>query len=111
MLAAGIGLAAWAVASAGHADVEGEDALITDGAYALSRNPMYVGWSVGVLGLAMWTRSAWLLGAWTLAVRALDREIDTEEARLLDRFGAAYGAYRDIVPRYSGRPRLSVSLD
>ena len=111
MLAAGIGLAAWAVASAGDADVERNDALVTNGAFELSRNPMYVGWSAGVLGLALRTRSAWLLGAWVLAVRALDREIDREEARLLDRFGSAYVAYRDRVPRYVGRPRLSASLD
>lgn len=54
MLAVGIGLASGAVASAGDAEVEREDALMTRGAYALSRNPMYVGWSAGVLGLASW---------------------------------------------------------
>ena len=32
--------------------------------------------------------------------RMLDREADVEEARLLQRFGAAYMAYRDRVPRY-----------
>ena len=45
MLATGIGLAAWAVSSAGDADVESDSALVTSGAYALTRNPMYVGWS------------------------------------------------------------------
>jgi protein-S-isoprenylcysteine O-methyltransferase Ste14 len=100
MLATGIGLAAWAVASAGDADVESESALVTDGAYAVTRNPMYVGWSVGVLGLALATGSAWLLAGWYAAVRALDREVDVEEARLLQRLGATYAAYRDRVPRY-----------
>jgi protein-S-isoprenylcysteine O-methyltransferase Ste14 len=100
MLAAGIGLAAWAVASAGDADVESDSALATSGAYALTRNPMYVGWSVSVLGLALGTGSAWLLAGWLAAVRALDREVDVEEARLMRRFGAAYVAYRDRVPRY-----------
>ena len=100
MLAAGIGVAAWAVASAGLTDVEADDALVTDGAYALSRNPMYVGWSTGVIGLAVWTQSAWLLATSVLAVRLLDREIDREEGRLLARFGAAYTAYREGVPRY-----------
>ena len=65
MLATGIGLASWAVASAGDADVESESALVTDGAYAVTRNPMYVGWSVGVLGLALATGSAWLLAGGT----------------------------------------------
>ena len=100
MLAGGIGLAAWAVASAGDADVESDSALVTDGAYAVARNPMYVGWSVGVLGLAIATGSAWLLAGWVAAVLALDREVDGEESRLIQRFGARYLAYRDHVPRY-----------
>ena len=104
MLATGIGLAAWAVASAGESEVERDDALVTDGAYALSRNPMYLGWSTGVVGVAAWTRSAWLLATSALAVRLLDREIDREESRLLARFGAAYAAYRERVPRYVGLP-------
>ena len=109
MLATGIWLAAWAVASAGDTDVENESTLVTDGAYAVTRNPMYVGWSVGVLGLAFATGSAWLLAGWVAAVRALDRDIEVEEARLLQRFGQTFAAYRARVPRYlagvPGRPR------
>ena len=109
MLATGIGLVAWAVASAGDADVESDSALVTDGAYAVTRNPMYVGWSVGVLGLALATGSAWLLAGWVAAVRALDREVDVEEARLLQRFGASLrGLPRPrpaLPPRRSRRPR------
>jgi protein-S-isoprenylcysteine O-methyltransferase Ste14 len=100
MLATGIGLAAWAVSSAGDADVESESILVTSGPYAVTRNPMYLGWSLGVLGLALATGSAWLLAGWFAAVRALDREVDVEEAKLLPRFGATYVAYRDRVPRY-----------
>jgi protein-S-isoprenylcysteine O-methyltransferase Ste14 len=100
MLAAGIGLVAWAVRSAGDTDLEGDSDLLTTGAYAVSRNPMYLGWSVAVLGLALGTRSAWLLAAWRLAVSALDREIDREELRLLQRFGPAHAAYRDLRPRW-----------
>ncbi len=106
LVGAGVGLAAWAVVSAGEADVESDAALVTEGAFALTRNPMYLGWSTAVLGLAAGTRSAWLLGAWVLAVAALDREIRIEESRLGVRFGAAYAAYRTRVPRYltSGSP-------
>jgi protein-S-isoprenylcysteine O-methyltransferase Ste14 len=100
MVAAGIGLAGWAVASAGEADVERDSDLITGGAYALTRNPMYVGWSASVLGLALVTRSAWLIGAWLLAVAALRREIDVEERRLRAAFGETYASYRARVPRY-----------
>ena len=100
MLASGIGLAAWAVASAGDADIESDSALVTSGAYAVTRNPMYVGWSVSALALAVGTGSAWLLAGWVAAVLALDREVDGEESRLMQRFGARYLAYRDRVPRY-----------
>ncbi|MBA2338543.1 MAG: isoprenylcysteine carboxylmethyltransferase family protein [Acidimicrobiia bacterium] len=100
MAAAGIGLAAWAVASASDADVKRETSLVTEGAYAVTRNPMYLGWSAGVLGLALASRSAWLVVAWLLAVRALDREIRAEESRLSSRFDPTYAAYRARVPRY-----------
>ena len=103
MVAAGAGLAAWAVVSAADADVERESALVTDGAYAVSRNPMYVGWSTSVLGLALVTRSAWLMAAWLVALSFLDAEVDAEESRLLERFGSEYAAYRDRVPRYLTR--------
>ena len=104
LVAGGAGLAAWAVAAAGDADVERESELLTDGAYAMTRNPMYLGWSAGVLGLAVASRSAWMLVAWALAVRAIDREIKAEESRLSTRFGREYAAYRARVPRY--RPRI-----
>lgn len=107
MCAAGVGLAAWAVGSAGYVNVESDSALVTSGAYALTRNPMYLGWSLGVLGLAFGTGSAWLLAGWLAAAGAIDREVDVEEARLLRRFGAAYMAYRDSVPRYL--PALTLS--
>jgi protein-S-isoprenylcysteine O-methyltransferase Ste14 len=100
LVAGGIGLAAWAVASAGDTDVERDADLVTEGAYAMSRNPMYVGWSAGVLGLALVTRSAWLVGAWIVAVAALDREVEAEERRLGATFGSAYDTYRARVPRY-----------
>jgi len=108
MVAGGIGLAAWAVASAGEADVEHESDLVTAGAYAVSRNPMYVGWSGAVLGLAAIRRDAWLLAAWLIATRALHDEVLGEQARLSERFGDSYGAYRRTVPRYVSlrhRPR------
>jgi protein-S-isoprenylcysteine O-methyltransferase Ste14 len=111
LLTTGIGLAAWAVASAEDADVEGDSELLTSGAYALTRNPMYMGWSIGALGLAVATGSAWLLAGWAVAVAAIDREIDAEESRLLRRFGATYTAYHDRVPRYlpSVKTRRSVA--
>jgi len=103
-MAAGIGLAAWAVASAGDADVESDSELVTSGAYAHSRNPMYVGWSAAVAGAALASRDAWLLVGWVLASRILHDEVLDEEARLAARFGNAYAAYRERAPRYLPLP-------
>jgi protein-S-isoprenylcysteine O-methyltransferase Ste14 len=48
---------------------------VTEGAYALTRNPMYVGWSLAVLGLGLAAPSAWLVATGLLAMTALDREV------------------------------------
>ena len=100
LVAAGVGLAAWAVASAGDADVERASELVTRGPYAMTRNPMYLGWSAAVLGLAVASRSAWMLVTWVVALRALHRAIRAEESRLSSRFGLEYAAYLARVPRY-----------
>ena len=78
--------------------------LVTDGAYAHTRNPMYLGHLVYLTGLTLLTRSpvaaTYLAGAtpWFNARAAED------EQRLLERFGAPYDAYRRAVPRWI--PRL-----
>lgn len=100
-LATGVGLGAWAVRSAGETDVDQPTRLVTTGAYAVSRNPMYVGWSLAVLGAAAIRRNAWLLAAWLPASRALHREVLEEEARLAATFGPRYAAYATRVRRYS----------
>ena len=100
MLAGGIGLAAWAVTSAGDADVERDSELVTTGAYAVSRNPMYVGWAAAVAGLATLRRDPWMAAGWLFATRAVTAEVLREELRLSKRFGAEYSTYRRRVPRY-----------
>lgn len=100
MVAGGMGLAGWAIASAGDADVERASELVTRGAFAVSRNPMYLGWSAGVVGTAVLCRSAWLAATAAVAIRMLHREVRAEEVRLAERFGVEYSAYRARVPRY-----------
>ena len=70
---------------------------------------MYVGWSAGVLGVALASRSVWMLAGWAVAVGTVDREVRAEESRLEHRFGAAYTAYRDRVPRYLPTPGAAES--
>ena len=75
--------------------------LVTTGANAITRNPMYVGLA-GVL-----VANALRLGSWPalLPVAAftvlMDRvQVAAEESALLANFGADYEAYRTAVPRW-----------
>jgi protein-S-isoprenylcysteine O-methyltransferase Ste14 len=77
--------------------------LVTTGANAVSRNPMYV----GLAGLL--TANAVRLGSWKalLPVAAfalvIDRQqIAAEESALSANFGSDYEAYRAAVPRWLG---------
>jgi protein-S-isoprenylcysteine O-methyltransferase Ste14 len=76
-------------------------ALITGGAYRLTRNPMYAGLAVAYLGAALALGSGWPLLLWPLVVLAVDRlVIRPEERYLAARFGPAYAEYRTRARRW-----------
>lgn len=85
---------------------ERASALVTDGVYRWTRNPMYV----GIVGVALGGASALgsplgVLGPALLSLY-LDRvQIPAEEAALRSHFGAGYDEYTDTVGRWLGRPR------
>jgi len=74
--------------------------LVVGGPYAYTRNPMYLGHLIFMLGLALtfWSWFALIL----LAVRALwfHRRVLHDEARLEQIFGAEYARYRARVKRW-----------
>jgi len=76
-------------------------ALVTSGPYRFSRNPMYVGFTLGYLGLGFWVNSLWIL---VLVVPVLGvmqvGVVRREEAYLTRRFGAAYREYQRRVRRW-----------
>ena len=83
--------------------------LLTDGPYALSRNPMYLGHLVFMTGLTLVTRSR--LAA-ILALRQYLRfseRVAIDERRLERIFGDEYRDYVARVPRWIGRRRRSSS--
>jgi protein-S-isoprenylcysteine O-methyltransferase Ste14 len=112
MIVAGIGLAAWSVtsASAEGIGVDRPARLVTTGAFAISRNPMYLGWSTSVAGFGLAARSPWVLGAAVVAARHTHREILQEEGTLSRAFGAEFGAYAAATPRYLGSESLAGAL-
>jgi protein-S-isoprenylcysteine O-methyltransferase Ste14 len=69
--------------------------LVTSGAYALSRNPMYVGDAVVLAGIAVWLGSLLSLVPITAFVVYIDRvQIAAEEEAMTEKFGDRYAAYR-----------------
>lgn len=78
--------------------------VIDTGPYAYSRNPMYLGHMVYLLGLALLTRSPLAVVIAAARIVWYDRRAAQDEERLEERFGAAYAAYRDRVPRWVGLP-------
>ena len=77
------------------------ETLVTSGLYAHSRNPMYVGVLLIVLGQALGHRSVavlwWAAGLW---IGFHNRVIGWEEPHLAEKHGAEYEDYRDRVPRW-----------
>jgi protein-S-isoprenylcysteine O-methyltransferase Ste14 len=79
--------------------------LLTRGPYAYSRNPMYVSELVLWLGWAVLYGSVGVLIGFAILFALLVPGARYEERVLEARFGDAYSAYRDRVPRWLGTPR------
>ena len=75
--------------------------LVTRGVYAHSRNPMYIGVLLVILGQAVRQRSVvilwWGVGMW---IGFHNRVIGYEEPHLLEKYGSEYEQYREEVPRW-----------
>jgi len=100
LIAAGGIVIVSAVRAAATNDLARPERLVTSGPYALSRNPMYVGWSLIHLGVGLAARSVWVVGTVPLAGVLIHRDVLGEERRLEEKFGDAYRHYRDTVRRY-----------
>jgi protein-S-isoprenylcysteine O-methyltransferase Ste14 len=75
--------------------------LVTAGVYAHTRNPFYVGGSLGLLGIALTMGLDWLPILYVGSFVLLHFGIVLPEEEYLDRkFGDAYRQYKAAVPRY-----------
>ncbi|MCL7454878.1 MAG: isoprenylcysteine carboxylmethyltransferase family protein [Anaerolineae bacterium] len=101
LVLAGAGLALQAASEAGEMDVSAPDKLLTTGAYAASRNPMYVGWGLVQAGISLITNTLWPLVCLPLSMAYTHfADIRKEEQFLKREFGDEYLEYMDRVPRY-----------
>jgi protein-S-isoprenylcysteine O-methyltransferase Ste14 len=75
--------------------------IIDHGLYALSRNPIYLGFALAQVGVALWANQLAILIMVLPAVVFTDRVIiRREEAYLTRKFGAPYQAYCAKVRRW-----------
>ncbi|GAA1631690.1 methyltransferase family protein [Georgenia ruanii] len=79
--------------------------LVTTGAYALTRNPIYTGLAAATLGVAVLRRRAVPLVCAAVLAGVLARKTRLEEVALERRFGARYRAYAAATPRLVPRRR------
>lgn len=88
-----------------HAPFRPPERMLVSGAFGRVRNPMYVAYLAVIAGEALALRSGWIaLYALGFAGLAHAYVVRVEEPALRRRFGAAYDAYCERVPRWL--PRL-----
>ncbi len=77
------------------------DTLVTTGLFRVSRNPMYLGMVLVALGAAvLWANPAALALALGFLIVCDRWYVAFEERKMLERFGAAYDAYRSKTRRW-----------
>jgi protein-S-isoprenylcysteine O-methyltransferase Ste14 len=76
-------------------------ALVTDGVFRHSRNPLYVGIFVALCGIALVFALDWVMVLIVPACVLMHFAVVRREERYLDqKFGDVYRSYKARVPRY-----------
>ena len=76
------------------------DRIVSTGPYAYTRNPMYLGHLIYLLGLSL-TLQSWLGAVITIAVALwFQRRVIGDEEKLATRLGKPYIEYMKKVPRW-----------
>lgn len=80
---------------------EKASALVTEGLYRISRNPMYLGMAMILTALSVWFgQPLGIIGVVLFVVLINELQIKPEEAALSALFGEEYDAYRARVRRW-----------
>jgi protein-S-isoprenylcysteine O-methyltransferase Ste14 len=102
---AGLMLLQWSIISFGRSfrvgiDATTPDELVTTGAFAISRNPIYVAFALILTGQLLIFPNWILLAYLVVAVWLFNRQVLREEAYLKTHYGSPYEAYCRQVRRY-----------
>jgi protein-S-isoprenylcysteine O-methyltransferase Ste14 len=100
LILAGLWLGTWAVRAAAGVNLEQPNQLVDSGPYAYGRNPMYLAWTLGYVGVALVAGTAWPLLLLPVVLVVTQLVVMQEEHSLERRFGDAYRSYRTSVRRY-----------
>lgn len=80
--------------------------LVSAGVFGRLRNPMYVGGTVFLIGIAVMLDSVWLVVTAIVSAFVIHFGVIKREERYLEsKFGDAFRAYCAKVPRYGWPPR------
>lgn len=76
-------------------------AIVRAGPYRISRNPIYLAFSLLQFGIAIWVNSGWLVATLVASMALMVAVVIPREERYLEeRFGASYLDYKATVRRW-----------
>lgn len=82
-------------------DPAAASSLVVTGVYRYTRNPMYVGFALTLLGWSAWLSAPWAWLGPALFCVFIDRfQIAPEERALFEKFGPSYKQYLENVHRW-----------
>ncbi len=110
LIVVGFGLVFWAIAALRRRGTNilpnrAAGRLVTDGPFAFTRNPIYLGNTIAIVGLGVAASSAWFIVAALFAAKLVEiLAIRREEAHLALRFGSEWVDYAARTPRWLPLP-------
>lgn len=75
--------------------------LIQQGPFSLSRNPMYLAFSIFHLAISVWFGSVWMFMTLLAALFVISKVVIPREERfMMNKFGAEFALYKSVTRRW-----------